>query len=143
MSRFEDRLKLLAPVPAAAAGLADWSSLHREQQRVGVVHAAANAGAMALFASSLLARTAGRHTQGRALALGGLAALTASTYLGRHLAFPLGAGASHAESVTHLARQASEHGMISRTVGEVCDMCVGNGGLPRFVHRYMPVESES
>ena len=96
-------LGLAGSVPAAAAGLADWSSLHREQQRVGVVHAAANAGATALFASSLLARAIGRHTEGRALALGGLAALTASTYLGRHLAFPLGAGASHAESVSHLA----------------------------------------
>jgi nitrite reductase/ring-hydroxylating ferredoxin subunit len=96
-------LGLAGSVPAAAAGLTDWSSLHREQQRVGVVHAAANAGAMAMFASSLLARAAGRHTEGRALALGGLAALTASTYLGRHLAFPLGAGASHAESVSHLA----------------------------------------
>jgi nitrite reductase/ring-hydroxylating ferredoxin subunit len=96
-------LGLAGSVPAAATGLADWSSLHQEQQRVGVVHAAANAGAMALFAGSLLARTVGRHTGGRALALGGLAALTASTYLGRHLAFPLGAGASHAEPVSHLA----------------------------------------
>jgi nitrite reductase/ring-hydroxylating ferredoxin subunit len=96
-------LGLAGTVPAAAAGLADWSCLHREQQRVGVAHAAANASATALFAGSLLARATGRHTEGRALALGGLAALTASTYLGRHLAFPLGAGASHAESVTHLA----------------------------------------
>jgi nitrite reductase/ring-hydroxylating ferredoxin subunit len=96
-------LGLAGSVPAAAAGLADWSSLHREQQRVGVAHAAANAGAMALFAGSLLARTAGRHAGGRVLALGGLAALTASTYLGRYLAFPLSAGASHAESVSHLA----------------------------------------
>jgi nitrite reductase/ring-hydroxylating ferredoxin subunit len=96
-------LGLAGSVPAAAAGLADWSSLHQEQQRVGVVHAAANAGAMALFAGSLLARATGRHTGGRALALGGLAALTASTYLGRHLSFALGAGTSHAESVSHLA----------------------------------------
>ena len=96
-------LGLAGSVPAAAAGLADWSDLHREQQRVGVAHAAANASAMALFAGSLLARTTGRHVEGRALALGGLAVLTASTYLGRHMAFPLGAGASHAESVSHLA----------------------------------------
>jgi nitrite reductase/ring-hydroxylating ferredoxin subunit len=96
-------LGLAGSVPAAAAGLTDWSALHHEQQRVGVVHAAANASAMALFAGSLLARATGWHAEGRALALGGLAALTASTYLGRHLAFPLGAGASHAESVSHLA----------------------------------------
>lgn len=96
-------LGLAGSVPAAAAGLTDWSSLHQEQQRVGVAHAAANAGAMALFAGSLLARTAGRDAGGRVLALGGLATLMAGTYLGRHLTFPLGAGASHAESVSHLA----------------------------------------
>jgi nitrite reductase/ring-hydroxylating ferredoxin subunit len=96
-------LGLAGSVPAAAAGLADWSALHREQQRVGLAHAAANAGATALFAGSLLARAAGRHGGGMVLALGGLAALTASTYLGRHLVFPLGAGASSAESVSHLA----------------------------------------
>ena len=33
-------LGLAGALPAAAAGLADWSSLHREQQRVGLAHAA-------------------------------------------------------------------------------------------------------
>jgi nitrite reductase/ring-hydroxylating ferredoxin subunit len=96
-------LGLAGSVPAAAAGLADWSALHREQQRVGLVHGATNAGAWTLFAGSLLARAAGRGATGRVLALGGLATLTAGAYLGRHLAFPLGAGASHAEPVSHLA----------------------------------------
>jgi nitrite reductase/ring-hydroxylating ferredoxin subunit len=45
----------------------------------------------------------GRTASGRALTLGGLAAATAGGFLGRHLAFPMGAGASHAEPVTHLA----------------------------------------
>ena len=85
-------LGLAGSVPAAAAGLADWSALHREQQRVGLAHGAASAGAWALFAGSLLARATGREASGRALALGGLATLTAGAYLGRHLAFPLGAG---------------------------------------------------
>src|ERR1700710_2669766 len=31
-----------AAVPAAAAGLTDWSKLHEQQSRVGIVHAAAN-----------------------------------------------------------------------------------------------------
>src|SRR5215831_4122205 len=91
------------PGSERAAGLADWSALHREQQRVGLAHGAASAGAWALFAGSLLARATGRESSGRALALGGLATLTAGAYLGRHLAFPLGAGASHAEAVSHLA----------------------------------------
>src|SRR5580704_18762625 len=49
-----------AAVPAAATGLADWSALHRHQQRVGLVHAISQAGATALFAGSLLARAAGQ-----------------------------------------------------------------------------------
>jgi nitrite reductase/ring-hydroxylating ferredoxin subunit len=96
-------LGLAGAVPSAAAGLVDWSRLHREQQRVGLAHAASSASASVLFAASLAARTAGRAKGGRMLALGGLAALTAGTYLGRHLSFPLGAGASHAEPVAHLA----------------------------------------
>ena len=96
-------LGLAGSVPAAAAGLADWSALHREHQRVGLAHGAANASAWTLFAGSLMARAAGHEVSGRALALGGLATLTVGAYLGRHLAFPLGAGASHAESVSHLA----------------------------------------
>jgi nitrite reductase/ring-hydroxylating ferredoxin subunit/uncharacterized membrane protein len=90
-------------VPAAAAGLADWSTLHREQQRVGLVHAASGATATALFSASLLARAAGRHRSGKLLSLGGLTAAAAGGYLGGHLAFRLGAGASHAEPVAHLA----------------------------------------
>jgi nitrite reductase/ring-hydroxylating ferredoxin subunit/uncharacterized membrane protein len=96
-------LGLAGSVPAAAAGLADWSALHREQQRVGLAHGATNASAWALFAGSLVARSAGHEVSGRALALGGLATLTVGAYLGRHLAFPLGAGASQAESISHLA----------------------------------------
>jgi nitrite reductase/ring-hydroxylating ferredoxin subunit/uncharacterized membrane protein len=95
-------LGLAGTVPAAAAGLADWSSLHREQQRVGLIHAASSAGASALFAASLVARLAGRDSGGRLLALGGLAAVATGGFLGRHMAFGLGAGASHAEPVAHL-----------------------------------------
>jgi len=95
-------LGLAGTLPAAAAGLADYASLHREQQRVGLVHAASGVSASALFAASLFARMAGRDNGGRLLALGGLAAVTTGGFLGRHLAFGLGAGASHAEPVAHL-----------------------------------------
>src|SRR4249920_1973514 len=101
-SRLLLALGLAGTLPAAAAGFADWSSLHREQQRVGLVHAASGASASALFAASLVARMAGRDNGGRLLALGGLAAATTGGFLGRHLAFGLGAGASHAEPIQHL-----------------------------------------
>jgi nitrite reductase/ring-hydroxylating ferredoxin subunit/uncharacterized membrane protein len=90
-------------LPSAATGLADWSALHRHQQRVGLVHAITQAGATTLFGASLLARVAGRSGNGKVLSAGGLALATAGAYLGGHLALRLGAGASHAEPIDHLA----------------------------------------
>jgi len=90
-------------VPAVATGLADWSALHTGQQRVGLVHAACQAGAAALFLGSLAARASGRPGYGRVLSGCGLAVATAGSYLGGHLALRLGAGASHAEQVSHLS----------------------------------------
>ena len=92
-----------AAVPSAATGLADWSALHRHQQRVGLVHMASQAGATTLFGASLLARLAGRHRDGKVLSASGLALATAGAYLGGHLALRLGAGVSHAEQIDHLA----------------------------------------
>jgi nitrite reductase/ring-hydroxylating ferredoxin subunit/uncharacterized membrane protein len=89
--------------PAAATGLADWSALHRDQQRVGLVHAVCQASAATLFAGSLAARAAGRPGYGRLLSASGLAVASIGSYLGGHLALRLGAGTSHADQVSHLA----------------------------------------
>jgi nitrite reductase/ring-hydroxylating ferredoxin subunit/uncharacterized membrane protein len=89
-------------LPAAAAGLTDWSSLHREQQRVGFVHLLANVSALGLFSASLLARVNGHHRSGRTLSLLGLAAAGVGGYLGGHLSYRLAAGANHAPQVAHL-----------------------------------------
>ena len=94
---------LATSLPSAATGLADWSALHRHQQRVGLVHAITQAGATTLFGASLLARLTGRTGNGKVLSAGGLALATAGAYLGGHLALRLGAGASHAEPIDHLA----------------------------------------
>jgi nitrite reductase/ring-hydroxylating ferredoxin subunit/uncharacterized membrane protein len=90
-------------LPAAATGLADWSALHRDQQRVGLVHAACQSSAAFLFLGSLAARVSGRPRYGRVLSGCGLAVATAGSYLGGHLALRMGAGASHAEQVSHLS----------------------------------------
>ena len=94
---------LATAVPSAATGLADWSALHRHQQRVGIIHAIAQGSASVLFSASLLARLGGQHRYGKVLGLAGLTAATAGAYLGGHLALRLGAGASHAEPIGHLA----------------------------------------
>ena len=52
-------LGVLATVPTAAAGAADWSDLHPQQQRTGLVHAAGNVVALGLQAG-LLAGPAAR-----------------------------------------------------------------------------------
>src|ERR1700742_3682939 len=51
---------VVVTVPAAATGLADWSALHTDQQRVGLVHAVCQTGAATLFLGSLGARAGGR-----------------------------------------------------------------------------------
>jgi nitrite reductase/ring-hydroxylating ferredoxin subunit/uncharacterized membrane protein len=94
---------LAGVLPAAATGLADWSALHRHQQRVGLVHGMAQGGAAAMFAASFGLRVAGRHRDGKALSALGLTALLTGTYLGGHLALRLGAGVSHAEPIGHLS----------------------------------------
>ncbi len=79
-------------LPAVAAGANDWASLSREQRRVGVVHAAANAVGMLLYAGSLAARLGGRHGIGRTLGYLGLTAASGGAYLGGHLAYKQAAG---------------------------------------------------
>jgi len=82
---------VLGAVPAAAAGIADWSLLKRKQQRVGIVHWAANVGAVALYSASYLQRRRGREASGKLLGMAGLALVSASGYLGGHLAYRQGA----------------------------------------------------
>ena len=93
---------ILSTGPAAAAGLADFAEMHEQQQRVGVVHAAANTVALALYSGSLVARVRGDRTAGRVLGFAGLSMLGLSGYLGGHLAYRQAVGANHAEDVPHL-----------------------------------------
>ncbi|MVZ99311.1 Rieske 2Fe-2S domain-containing protein [Actinomadura sp. LD22] len=93
---------LAGAVPTVLTGIADWSALHREQQRVGLVHASATATASMLYAASLTARYQGRDGAGKAFGFAGLTVLLGGTYLGGHLAFRQAAGASHADQTSHL-----------------------------------------
>jgi nitrite reductase/ring-hydroxylating ferredoxin subunit/uncharacterized membrane protein len=88
-------------LPSVATGFTDWSELHEQQQRVGIVHAASNTVATALYAASLVQRVRGRQASGRMLGLAGLAVVGFSGYLGGHLAYRQAAGANHAEDVPH------------------------------------------
>jgi uncharacterized membrane protein len=81
-------LGLVSALPTVATGLADFTTLDRRKQRVGVVHAGANAIGAGLYAISLANRIRGRRTRGIAFGMLGATALTVGGYLGGHLAFP-------------------------------------------------------
>ncbi len=95
-------LGVLATVPTAAAGAADWSDLHPQQQRTGLVHAAGNVVALGLQLASWRARRRGRQVRGTALSLAALSVGGAAAYLGGHLAYRQAAGVNHAEQAPHL-----------------------------------------
>lgn len=80
-------LGLVSALPTVMTGLADWTTLDRGKQRVGVVHAAANAAGAGLYALSLVNRLRGRRARGIALSTLGATALTVGGYLGGHLVF--------------------------------------------------------
>jgi nitrite reductase/ring-hydroxylating ferredoxin subunit/uncharacterized membrane protein len=95
-------LGLLASVPAAVAGSADWAEQHEQQMRTGVVHAAANTAAITLYTGSLVARSRGRRGLGKALGYAGLAAVAVGGLLGGDISYRQAGGANHAEETPHL-----------------------------------------
>lgn len=87
---------LAATVPAVLTGVSDWSEAGAEQQRVGLVHAAANTVAVVLYSGSLAARLCGAHRAGRVLGGLGLAAAGLGAYVGGHLSYRSGTGMNNA-----------------------------------------------
>lgn len=77
---------LVAAVPTAATGFAEWHDTGNPERRVGAVHALLNTAALGLLGNSWLARGRGRQGAGVTSALAGMAVATASAYLGGHLA---------------------------------------------------------
>jgi nitrite reductase/ring-hydroxylating ferredoxin subunit/uncharacterized membrane protein len=81
--------------PTALTGLSDWADgepVDDDVRRVGLVHAALNSAALALYVASLRSRRSGRRPRGIALGLAGAGVLAAAGHLGGHLAFRLGVG---------------------------------------------------
>lgn len=92
---------LLGAAPAVLSGYADWSKLHEQQMRVGIVHSGSNALAVGLYAVSLARRIRGRDGAGKAWSTAGLLVAAAGGFLGGHLAYRQAAGANHTEDVPH------------------------------------------
>jgi nitrite reductase/ring-hydroxylating ferredoxin subunit/uncharacterized membrane protein len=85
-------LGIVTAVPTAASGASDWCDLGPREQRVGVVHAAANVAGLGCYVVSYGLRRRGRRTAGVAAGFVGATVLTIGGYLGGHLAFRRGAG---------------------------------------------------
>ncbi len=83
---------LLAAVPTAASGLADWSDTADESRRCGLIHGALNVGVVGLYTASLISRRAGNRRLGIALSSMGLTIGSVSAYVGGELVTRLGTG---------------------------------------------------
>jgi nitrite reductase/ring-hydroxylating ferredoxin subunit/uncharacterized membrane protein len=92
---------VVSALPAVLSGYTDWSQLHEQQMRVGLVHATANALAEGCYVVSLAHRVRGRRVRGRAWALAGLSIVGFGGLLGGHLAYRQASGANHVEDVPH------------------------------------------
>jgi nitrite reductase/ring-hydroxylating ferredoxin subunit/uncharacterized membrane protein len=95
-------LGVVSALPTAAAGAADWSDLHPQQQRVGLVHALANSVTLGLQVASWRARRRGQQARGVRLSLAALGVGGVGAWLGGHLAYRQSAGANHAEQAPYV-----------------------------------------
>ena len=83
---------ILSAVPTALTGVAEWSHTEQRDARVGVVHAASNGVALALWTASYVARRRGRRRAGIALGLAGGLATGVGGFFGSHLAIARNVG---------------------------------------------------
>jgi nitrite reductase/ring-hydroxylating ferredoxin subunit len=114
---------VLASVPAALSGAADWSEQEPGVRRVGALHALLNVSALALYVGSLVARGKGRGGLGRVLSYSGLGLATASASIGGHMSYAQSSGASHAAT----AARALQHDWID--LGPLDDLPEGRPAL--------------
>lgn len=78
-------LGVLAAMPTALTGAADWFTGNQRVQRVGLVHAALNGVGLGMYATAYLLRRKGKRKAGRALVLAAGAVVGVSGYLGGHM----------------------------------------------------------
>lgn len=81
------RVGVMAAVPTALAGLADYSAIRDDAYALGAAHGLLNSTGMGLYLMSLWARARGRRGQGVLLATLGLATVGASAALGGDMVY--------------------------------------------------------
>ncbi len=86
---------LLGAAGSAVTGLTDWSETNGRARKVGLLHGLLNAGATALYTTSLVMRRRKKRSAGLGLAMLGYAVSSAAAYLGGHLVFGEQIGVDH------------------------------------------------
>jgi len=87
---------LLGAVGSAATGLTQWQYTDGQARRLGIVHAALNTAATALYTTSLICRKAGARRAGFWTGLLGYAVVSVSGYIGGELSYTHRIGVDHA-----------------------------------------------
>ena len=87
---------LVGAAGAAVTGLTDWSETYGGARKVGLLHGMLNAGATALYVTSLVMRRKKKRNAGVGFAMLGYAVSSAAAYLGGHLVFGEQIGVNHA-----------------------------------------------
>ena len=85
---------VMAAVPTALAGAADWADTGEQPRPIGLVHAALNAVGLVCMIVSLFARRAERRALGFGLSITGLSLATISAWLGGQLVYHKGTNVS-------------------------------------------------
>lgn len=123
----------LSALPAALTGLSDWADTQGAERRVGLVHAALNVTALGIFTASAAARAAGARRTGVLTAALGMGLVSASGWLGGHLAYARGVGTD-----TTAFEVAPTDWTDVAALDEVTDkpLCVNAGGVAVLLVRH-------
>lgn len=123
----------LSALPTALTGLSDWADTQGAERRVGFVHAALNVTALGIFTASAAARATGARKVGVLTAALGMGLVSASGWLGGHLAYARGVGTD-----TTAFEVAPTDWTDVAALDEVTDkpMCVDAGGVAVLLVRH-------
>lgn len=124
---------VIAAVPAAMAGAADYSAADQAATPQIALHALLNSAALGLFLASLAARRGGRRGLGVALSLGGLGVAGGSAWIGGDLTYRHAVGVSHARPPSHAGGWHAVLDEGALAVGESRRVSIGDDAV--MVHR--------
>jgi nitrite reductase/ring-hydroxylating ferredoxin subunit/uncharacterized membrane protein len=111
-------LGVASAVPAAMAGMADYSAIKQDSAASAGAHALLNSTALGLFLLSLAARRGGRRGAGVLLSLGALTVAGSSAWLGGDMVYRQRVGVNHSLEPTHAGGWSAVLGEDELGVGE-------------------------